>query len=53
MHDPNDKIIQVDLEGLYPELTEEERAEAARRLTRYVEVVRKIYERVNGLTGPD
>lgn len=53
MHDPNDENIQVDLEGLYPELTEEERAEAARRLTRYVEVVRKIYKRVNRLTDFD
>jgi hypothetical protein len=41
----------TDIGELYPELTPMQRAEAEYFLTRYVEIVRSIYERVNGLTG--
>jgi coenzyme F420-reducing hydrogenase alpha subunit len=52
---PDIKPIQqnIDLGGLYPNLTPEELAEAEYNLTRYVEVVRRIYERVNNLTESD
>jgi hypothetical protein len=43
----------TDIGELYPELTAEQRAEAEYYLSRYVDVVRRIYERVNGLTGLD
>jgi hypothetical protein len=43
----------IDLSGVYPELTPEQLAEAEYNLTRYVDVLRRIYERVNHLTGPD
>jgi hypothetical protein len=43
----------TDIGELYPELNAEQRAEAEYYLTRYVEIVRRIYERVNGLTGKD
>jgi hypothetical protein len=39
----------VDLSGLYPDITPKELAEAEYNLTRYMEVVRRIYERTNGL----
>jgi hypothetical protein len=40
----------IDLSDLYPDLTPEELAEAEYNLTRYIDVVRRIYERVNDLT---
>lgn len=43
----------IDIGELYPELTAEQRAEAEYYLTRYVAIVRRIYERINGLTGID
>jgi len=43
----------IDLSDVYPDLTPEQLAEAEYNLTRYVDVIRRIYERVNKLTGPD
>lgn len=48
---PDKEITEIG--ELYPELTPEQLAEAEYFLTRYVQVVRRIYERVNGLTGED
>jgi hypothetical protein len=42
----------IDLGDLYPNLTPEELAEAEYNLTRYVDVVRRIYKRVKNLTEP-
>ncbi|MDQ3802265.1 MAG: hypothetical protein M3416_00180 [Acidobacteriota bacterium] len=42
----------IDVASLYPELTEEQQREAAYYLGRYLDVVQRIFERVNGLTGP-
>jgi hypothetical protein len=50
MHEPHAFKIKLDLSELYPELTPEQRAEAEYSLARYVEVVWRIYERVNNLT---
>jgi hypothetical protein len=51
--DNNPRLTNVDLDGLYSGLTPEELAEAEYNLTRYIDVVRRIYERVNNLTGTD
>jgi hypothetical protein len=53
MGEENDAKQNIDLSGVYPELTPEQLAEAEYNLTRYVDVVRRIYERVNKLTDPD
>jgi coenzyme F420-reducing hydrogenase alpha subunit len=53
MPDNNPTQENIDLGGLYPNLTPEELAEAEYNLTRYIEVVRRIYERVNNLTESD
>jgi hypothetical protein len=50
---PNSTQQNIDLSDVYPELTSEQLAEAEYNLTRYVDVIRRIYERVNRLTGPD
>lgn len=42
----------IDVASLYPELTEEQQREAAYYLGRYLDVVQRIFERVNGLTDP-
>ena len=49
----NEAQQNIDLSGAYPELSPEQLAEAEYNLTRYVDVIRRIYERVNKLTGPD
>jgi hypothetical protein len=46
------KQDQIDLSGLYTELSPEPLAEAEYNLTRYVEVVRRIYERRHGIQDP-
>lgn len=43
----------IDLSSIYPDWPPERLAEAEYNLTRYVDVVRRIYERANNLTGPD
>lgn len=43
----------IDLSSIYPDWPPERLAEAEYNLTRYVNVVRRIYERANNLTGPD
>ena len=47
---------KLNVETLYPELTREQREEAAYYLARYLDVVRRIFERVHkvgGLTDKD
>ena len=47
---------KLDVEALYPELTPEQRQEAAYYLARYLDVVQRIFERVHrssGLTDKD
>jgi hypothetical protein len=39
----------IDLSEVYPNLLPEELAEAECNLTRYVDVVRRIYERTHGI----
>lgn len=46
----NSKGSSIDVEKLYPELDEQQRSEAAFYLGRYLDVVQRIFERVNGLT---
>jgi hypothetical protein len=53
MPDNNPLQRNIDLSGLYPDLTPKELAAAEYNLTRYVDVVRRIYERVNNLTETD
>jgi hypothetical protein len=53
MPDNNEVQGNIDLAGLYPNLTPEELAEAEHNLTRYVDVVRRIYERTCNLTESD
>jgi len=50
MSEENHLKENVDLSGLYPDLTPEELAEAEYNLTRYLDVIKRIYERVNNLT---
>jgi len=38
---------------LYPELTKEQQEEAAYYMARYLDVVQRIFERVNNLTETD
>jgi hypothetical protein len=49
-HSKPDKLRISDL---YPNLTEAEQAEAEYYLTGYIEVVRRIFERVHNLTDAD
>lgn len=44
---------RVDLSGLYPDLTPEELAEAEYNLTRYIDLVCRIYEQSHHLTASD
>ena len=37
--------LKIDGDKLYPHLSPEERAEAANNLARYIDVIRRIYER--------
>lgn len=53
MEEKNNPQQNIDLSDVYPELTPEQLAEAEYNLTRYVDVIRRIYERVNKLTDPD
>jgi hypothetical protein len=41
---------QISIADLYPELIEAERQEAEYNLTRYLEIVRGIFERTKNLT---
>ena len=50
MPDNNPLQENINLAGLYPTLTPEELAEAEYNLSRYIDVVRRIYERANNLT---
>jgi hypothetical protein len=51
-HEP-DRQSDISIEQLYPELTPEERQEAAYWLGRYLDLVRRIHERKHDLTGSD
>jgi hypothetical protein len=42
----------IDLSGLYLELSPKQLAEAEYNLTRYVDVVRRIYERIHEVERP-
>jgi len=53
MNKPDSTQSNIDFSDLYPELTPEQLAEAEYNLTRYIDVVRRIYERVNDLTASD
>lgn len=53
MAESNSTQQNIDLSSVYPDLTPEQLSEAEYNLTRYVDVIRRIYERVNKLTGPD
>ena len=44
---------EINVRDLYPDLTDEERAEAAAFLARYIDVVCRIYERTQNLTRSD
>jgi len=44
---------EITIDDLYPDLTSEERAEAAAALARYIDVVCRIYERNQNLTGSE
>jgi len=50
MSEENPLQKNIDLSGLFSNLTPEELAEAEYNLTRYIDVVRRIYERINNLT---
>lgn len=52
---PERKSLQknIDLSSLYSDWPPERLAEAEYNLTRYVDIVRRIYERVNNLTDPE
>lgn len=44
---------KITIEDLYPELAPEQQQEAAYYLGRYLEIVRRIFERTHNLTGPE
>jgi hypothetical protein len=44
---------KITIEELYPELNPQQQAEAEFFLLRYLEIVRRIFERENNLTGKD
>jgi len=48
-----EKPHKLRISDLYPDLTEAEQAEAEYYLNGYVEVVRRIFERVHNLTDTD
>ena len=48
-----DVTDNIDIAHLYPELSSEQQSEAAVHLTRYVDLVCRIYERNHNLTGLD
>jgi hypothetical protein len=50
MSGQNTNKQNITIAELYPELTKEQREEAAYYLARYVDVVQRIFERVNNLT---
>jgi len=52
---PEKKGLQknIDLSRLYPDWPPERLARAEYNLTRYIDVIRRIYERVNKLTDPE
>ena len=45
--------LKIDVDKLYPELTAEQRAEAAYYLARYIDLIERIYLRTQGLTEND
>ena len=47
------RIKEITISDLYPELTSAEQTEAALHLRQYIDVVCEIYERRVGLTGSD
>lgn len=49
----NEQQPEVTIEQVYPELTPEQQQEAAYWLGRYLDVVQRIYERTQNLTGSD
>lgn len=50
---PKTPLESPTINDLYPELTPEEQADAAWRLSRYLTIVRGIFERTGGLTERD
>ena len=44
---------RLNIDGLYPELFSEERAEAIKRLNDYLEIVWRIYKRKEGIADDD
>lgn len=49
----NSEKQRIEISDLYPELSEKQQAEAAHCLARYIELVHKIFERINNLTESD
>jgi hypothetical protein len=49
----HEKPDKLQISDLYPDLTEVQQAEAEYYLTGYIEVVRRIFERVHNLTDAD
>lgn len=47
------KPDRLQISDLYPDLTETQQAEAEYYLTGYIEVVRRIFERVHNLTDSE
>lgn len=50
---PESREHGFDVAKLYPDLTPEEQAEAGHNLSRYLDVVQRIFERTEGLTPSD
>ena len=44
---------EINIQDVYPDLTSEQQVEAAERLASYIDVVCRIYERNQNLTGLD
>jgi hypothetical protein len=52
-HNHNDDEEEITIAMLYPNLTREQQAEAEYHLHNYLKIVKRIFERVHGLTEVD